>query len=66
MSIKLFTSHCPKCRVIETKLKQKNIEYTEETNLQEVIDAGFKSVPILKVDDKYYKFEDANRLIMNM
>jgi len=65
MTVKLYTTHCPKCRVIETKLMQKNIAYTEITDKEEMIKRGFKSAPVLEVDDKILNFGDANRWIMN-
>ena len=65
MTIKLYTTHCPKCRVIEKKLAQKGIEYTEVTNKEEMIKRGFKSAPVLEVDDKILNFGDANRWLMN-
>lgn len=63
--IKLYTTHCPKCKVIEKKLAQKGIEYTEVTDKDEMINRGFKSAPVLEVDDKILNFGDANRWIMN-
>lgn len=63
--VKLYTTHCPKCRVIEKKLAQKGIEYTEVTDQEEMINRGFKSAPVLEVDDKILNFGDANRWIMN-
>ena len=65
MTVKLYTTHCPKCRVIETKLMQKNIAYTEITDKEEMIKRGFKSAPVLEVDDKILNFGDANKWIMN-
>lgn len=63
--IKLYTTHCPKCKVIEKKLAQKGIEYTEVTDKDEMINRGFKSAPVLEVDGKILNFGDANRWIMN-
>ena len=63
--ITLYTTHCPKCRVIEKKLTQKGIQYTEVSDLEEMEKLGFRSAPMLKVDDKLYNFGDANRWIMN-
>lgn len=65
MVVKLYTTHCPKCRVIEKKLAQKKIEYVEVTDLEEMKNRGFTSAPMLEVDDKVYNFGDANRWIMN-
>lgn len=63
--IKLYTTHCPKCKVIEKKLAQKNIQYIEVTDVDEMQRLGFKSVPILEVDGKIMNMTDANRWIMN-
>ena len=63
--VTLYTTHCPKCRVIEKKLLQKKIEYQENTNREEMIKLGFKSAPVLEVDGKYMNFGDANRWLMN-
>lgn len=63
--IKLYTTHCPKCKVIEKKLAQKNIQYIEVTDVAEMQRLGFQSVPILEVDGKIMNMTDANRWIMN-
>lgn len=63
--ITLFTTHCPKCRVIEKKLAQKNIQYVEVTDVAEMQKLGFKSAPVLEVDGKILNFGDANRWIMS-
>lgn len=63
--VTLYTTHCPKCRVIEKKLAQKNIQYNEVTDISEMQKLGFTSAPMLKVDGKIYNFSDANRWIMN-
>lgn len=65
MTVTLYTTHCPKCKTIETKLKQKGIEYSEVTNVEEMTRRGFKGAPTLEVDGKIYNFGDANRWIMN-
>ena len=63
MNVTLYTTHCPKCKILETKLNTKNVQYTEISNIDEIEKAGFNSVPILKVDDKVLKFGDANKWI---
>lgn len=63
--VTLYTTHCPKCRVIEKKLSQKNIKYKEISDQEVMIKLGFKSAPILEVDGKYMNFGDANRWLMN-
>lgn len=55
--ITLFSTECPKCKVLERKLNNKNIAFEKSSNIQEVIDKGFMSAPILKVDNVYYDFK---------
>lgn len=64
--IVLYSTHCPKCKVLETKLRQKNIDYTELNDVSELIEKGFKSAPVLKVNDKYLEFGDANKYINSL
>lgn len=65
MEVKFYTTHCPKCRVIEKKLTQKGIRYTEISDMEVMKKLGFSSAPMLEVDGKVYNFGDANRWIMN-
>ena len=57
--ITLFSTECPKCRVLEHKLNQNNIAYEKSSDIQEVIDKGFMSAPVLKLDDDYMDFVTA-------
>lgn len=66
MEIKLYTIHCPKCNVLENKLKSKNIDYIEITDIGTIIEKGYISVPVLEVDDKVMNFTDANTWINNL
>lgn len=65
MTVTLYTTHCPKCRMIEKRLAEKGIKYSEVADIGEITKRGFKSVPMLQVDDKVYGFGDANRWIMS-
>lgn len=56
----LFSTGCPKCNVLKQKLKASNIEYKEESDMTEIIDKGYMTVPILKVNDSYMEFKEAN------
>lgn len=64
--ITLFSTECPKCRILEQKLNQSNINYTISDDIQEVIDAGFMAAPVLKIDDKYYDFGSAIKLVKEL
>lgn len=54
-----YSTHCPKCRILELKLKQKNIEYEENNNVGEMISKGIDSAPYLEVDGELLDFGNA-------
>ena len=65
MSVTLFTTHCPKCKVIEKKLAQKNIEYEMVEDINIMKEKGFKSLPMLEVDGQIFNFVEANKWVTN-
>ena len=64
--VNLYTTHCPKCVVLENKLKAKNIEYNEISDVSVIAEKGYMSVPMLEVDDKIMNFTDANTWINSL
>lgn len=59
MNVILYTTNCPKCKVLEAKLQQKNITFQTVEDEQVMIDKGFLSAPMLEVDDQIYDFSGA-------
>lgn len=59
MSIIFYSTHCPKCKVLESKLKQKNLNYVEVNNVKIMQDKGFEVAPKLEVDGVVYDFKEA-------
>lgn len=59
MSVVLYTTHCPKCKVLSAKLKQKDIHYEENTDVELMQEKGFFTVPKLEVDGVVYDFKEA-------
>ena len=55
----LYTTGCPRCHVLETKLKQKNVEYAECNDVEEMEKKGISSVPCLGVDGEILDFGSA-------
>lgn len=66
MSVRLYSTNCPKCRTLAKKLDEKNVEYSVITDVSEMQRLGFTSAPILKVDDKTLNFGDAIRWVKNL
>lgn len=60
MQVVLYTTYCPKCRVLEKKLQQKNIVYEEVTDIDVMTEKGFMSVPMLEVDGEIMDFKAAS------
>lgn len=63
MKVVLYSTHCPKCNVLEAKLKDKNIEFEEVNDKNLMIEKGFMSVPILEVDGEVLKYADAMKWV---
>ena len=63
MELILYTTHCPKCSVLEKKLAKKGLNYTEFTSVPEMIEKGISSVPVLSVNGELLPFEKANQWI---
>lgn len=59
MNVILYSTHCPKCKVLETKLKQKNINYDEINDVKIMQDKGFEFAPVLEVNGVAYGFKEA-------
>lgn len=59
MNIVLYSTNCPRCRVLETKLKQKNIDYHVVDDVDKMIELGMTEVPQLEVDGVRMNFSEA-------
>lgn len=55
----LYSTNCPKCVILEKKLKQLNIDFNVNTNVDEMLSLGMESAPALKVGDKLMGFGEA-------
>lgn len=63
MDITLYSTHCPKCKVLESKLKNLGLEYTEIDDVDAMLKLGIKTAPVLKVDGRMMDFMTANRFL---
>lgn len=59
----LYTTNCPKCKVLEEKLDNNHIIYEKETDVKKMISLGMLSAPFLQVDDKIMDFVQSNNWI---
>ncbi len=65
MEVTLYSTGCPKCKVLKKKLEAANINYIEMTDTDKVYQicksTGFDSVPIIAIEDGHIL--DFNRAI---
>lgn len=55
----LYSTGCPKCQVLKSKLDSKNISYEVFDDKDKMINKGFTNVPILEVDGEIMDFKKA-------
>ena len=58
-NIILYTIDCPKCKVLEQKLKAKDIKYKAFTDVDEMIKKGLSTMPVLEVNGNILDFSAA-------
>lgn len=63
MNIMLYSTGCPKCKVLKQKLTSKNIPFEENNSIEEMTELGISQVPVLRVDDTFYDFTAANKWV---
>lgn len=57
--VTLYSTHCPKCVILEKKMNMKNIEFNTVTDVDLMTQKGFTSLPMLEVDGRTLEFKDA-------
>ncbi len=62
-NIVLFSSGCPKCKVLKQKLDDRKIEYEVSEDFDELIEQNLQTVPVLKVNGEYYQFGEAIKVV---
>ena len=62
----LFTTGCPKCNMLKKKLKENKIPYEEDNDVEQLLELGFRELPVLKINDKYYDFNQAINYIKEL
>lgn len=57
--ITLYSTFCPKCKILEKKLDNAKIEYTICANREIMEEKGFDFMPVLEVDGQTMNFGEA-------
>ena len=61
----LYSTDCPKCKILKQKLDQKQIEYKECNDVEKMMELGFLSVPMLQVNKEVMDFNKAVKWVLN-
>lgn len=59
MSVILYSTGCPKCKVLKSKLDSKGIKYEIVSDVDEMLRLGMTTVPCLGVNDKIMNFKES-------
>lgn len=61
--VRLYSTGCPKCKVLKSKLESANVEYDLIEDQDEVMafaeEHNLREAPILVIDDEILTFKDA-------
>lgn len=55
----LFSTGCPRCKVLESKLDEKGITYSVVDNVDKMLSMGMTTMPVLEVDGVRMNFKEA-------
>jgi glutaredoxin len=55
----LYSNDCPKCKILKTKLNEKNIQYEICSDIELMISKGFNTMPALEVKGNIMNFLEA-------
>lgn len=65
MNVTMYSTGCPRCKVLGMMLNKKNIPYSVNNNLQDMERLGLASVPALDVDGELMTYETAMQWVAN-
>ena len=59
----LYSTNCPRCKILEAKLNSKGIEFEIATDINEMERLGIQTAPVLKVAGEMMDFGRANKWV---
>ena len=63
MVITLYSTGCPKCQILEKRLKKNNIDFVISNDVDVLIEKGFQSAPVMAVGKLFYDYNSAMNLL---
>lgn len=58
--IVLYSTGCPKCKILKSKLSHKSIGFKEINDTDKMLKKGIAKVPVLEINGKIMSFVEAN------
>ena len=65
MDIILYSTGCPTCNVLKSKLAEKKIEFVENNSIEDMTELGITQVPVLSVCGALLDFKKAVTWVNN-
>lgn len=59
MEIVFYSTGCPKCKVLKSKLDSKNIDYKTITDVDKMIELGMTTAPFLTIGGEVKNFKES-------
>jgi len=66
IKVTFYSNNCPRCKILQQKLDEKGVIYEKVSDMNILIQKGFKSVPMLEVDEKIMTYVEAINWIKEM
>lgn len=57
--ITVYTTHCPRCKILEKTLASRDVDYVAVEDVDTIVAKGFQMVPMMEVDGKVLDFKEA-------
>ena len=61
-----YTVGCPRCAVLEKKLREANIDYEVFSDVDKMLEIGMDDMPVLEVNKKRMSFSEAVKGVKEM
>ena len=65
MNVILYSTNCPRCKILKSKLDDKRIIYSIVNDVDKMLSMGMVVVPVLEVDGVRMNFKEAINWINN-
>lgn len=61
----LYSTGCPKCKILAKKLDESGVLYTVINDIGTMLELGISTAPVLSVDDELMDFNKSMKWIMD-